>query len=237
MSNVLNEDRKQQVIALGRLGWSLRRIQRETGVRRETAAGYLKAVGITVRPPAVRGRAAPQLAKPASPAEVTTDSGAAKPATTPKVTTDSALSEPATAAEVTTDSAAPKPANGAEVTTDFGWGNAPAPASIPVPVSGRSPTASVCEPYRDAIELWLSWGRNAMAIWRDLVSDHGFTGAYQSVKRFVRKLRGSHSPEARVVITTAPGEDYGKSRVMVRGKRQPVWFRANHRDSSNSRFP
>jgi transposase len=29
-----------------------------------------------------------------------------------------------------------------------------------------------------------------MAIWQDLVDDHGFTGGYQSVKRFVRKLRG-----------------------------------------------
>ena len=45
MSNVLNEEKKQQVIALGRLGWSLRRIERRTGVRRETAATYLKAAG------------------------------------------------------------------------------------------------------------------------------------------------------------------------------------------------
>ena len=28
-----------------------------------------------------------------------------------------------------------------------------------------------------------------MAIWQDLVSDHGFAGGYQTVKRFVRKLR------------------------------------------------
>ena len=42
MSNVLSEEKKQQVIALGRLGWSLRRIQKSTGVRRETAAAYLK---------------------------------------------------------------------------------------------------------------------------------------------------------------------------------------------------
>ena len=37
MSNVLSEEKKQQVIALGKLGWSLRRIERETGVRREDA--------------------------------------------------------------------------------------------------------------------------------------------------------------------------------------------------------
>ena len=63
------------------------------------------------------------------------------------------------------------------------------------------------------IELGLSRGRNAMAIWQDLVDGHGFAAGYQSVKRFLHKLRGSPTPEARVVIVTAPGEeaqvDYG----------------------------
>jgi len=36
MSNVLSEENKQQVIALGKLGWTLRRIEQATGVRRET---------------------------------------------------------------------------------------------------------------------------------------------------------------------------------------------------------
>jgi len=51
VSNVLKEDKKQQIIALGRLGWSLRRIQKSVGVRRETASEYLKEAGIAVRPP------------------------------------------------------------------------------------------------------------------------------------------------------------------------------------------
>jgi len=50
-------------------------------------------------------------------------------------------------------------------------------------------------------------------VWQDLVDGHGFSEKYSSVKRFVRKLRGSPTPEARVVIQTAPGEeaqvDYG----------------------------
>jgi hypothetical protein len=49
MSNVLGDDEQYQIVALGRLGWSLRRIQQATGVRRETASGYLKAAGIEVR--------------------------------------------------------------------------------------------------------------------------------------------------------------------------------------------
>ena len=47
----MSEEKKQQVIALGKLGWSLRRIEQATGVRRETAGAYLKAAGIAVRPP------------------------------------------------------------------------------------------------------------------------------------------------------------------------------------------
>ena len=75
MANVLSEEKKQQVLALGRLGWSLRRIQQATGIRRETAGGYLRAAGIAVRSPRGWGRAP---AKPAN--EVITDFGAANPA-------------------------------------------------------------------------------------------------------------------------------------------------------------
>jgi hypothetical protein len=73
MANVLNEEKKQQILALGRLGWSLRQIQKATRIRRETASQYLKAAGITVRPPGGWGRRA---AKPAN--EVITDFGRGK---------------------------------------------------------------------------------------------------------------------------------------------------------------
>ena len=49
MANVLNDQKRQQVVALGRLGWPLRRIEEATGVRRETASAYLKAAGIEMR--------------------------------------------------------------------------------------------------------------------------------------------------------------------------------------------
>lgn len=183
MSNVLSEEKKQQVIALGRLGWTLRRIQQATGVRRETASAYLKAAGIPLRPSGSWGRRPP--AKPAN--GVTTDSEPAKPAN--EVTTDSDLRA--------------------------GSETQPEPPAGPT----RSPTASACEPYREAIELGLSKGRNAMAIWQDLVSEYGFASSYNSVKRFVRHGRGSQTPEACAVIVTAPGEeaqvDYG-SGPMVR---------------------
>ena len=184
MSNVLSEEKQKQVIALGQLGWTLRRIEKETGIRRETAGGYLRAAGLVVRPPGRWGRQPPQSAKPANEIGVTADSAAPKPANE---------------TEVTTDPTAAKPANEVEVTTD------PAPS--------RSPSASACLPFHELIEAALAKSRNATAIWKDLVDQSSFTGAYESVKRYVRKLRGARPPEPRAVIITPPGEeaqvDYG----------------------------
>ena len=196
MANVLNDEKKQQVLALGRLGWSLRRIQQATKIRRETASAYLKAAGIAVRPPSGWGRCEP---KPAN--EVITDFGAAKPAIpvipdacSPNPNPNPNPENPSNKGRSKTTS---KPANENEVITDSAV------------VSGPS----ACEPYREAIDLGISRGRNAMAIWQDLVSEYGFASSYQSVQRFVRKRRGVQTPEARVVIVTAPGQeaqvDYG----------------------------
>ena len=160
MSNVLSDTKQQQVLALGRLGWTLRRIEQATQVRRETASAYLKAAGIPVR----RRGGRPAVWPPAN------------PATTTAVSTDSA-------------------------------------PAMPEVAPGRARSASACEPYRELIEAAVARGRNAMAIWQDLVDDHGFPGRYASVRRFVGQLRRAAPLEARVVITTAPGEegqvDYG----------------------------
>ena len=91
--------------------------------------------------------------------------------------------------------------------TDFGAELANPTDSPPTAPPGRSPSASACEPYRETIELGLSCGRNAMAIGQDLVDTCDFTASYQSVQRFVNKLSPSPSPEARVVIETAAGEE------------------------------
>src|SRR5215469_3032017 len=38
--------------------------------------------------------------------------------------------------------------------------------------------AQLVRTHREQVELGLRLGRNAMAIWQDLVSDHGFAGGY-----------------------------------------------------------
>ncbi len=106
-----------------------------------------------------------------------------------------------------------KPAN--EVSTDS------APPSWP-PRPGRAPRASACEPYREWIEQAALRRRDAVAIWRDLVDDHGFAAGYASVRRFVRRLHEERGrePAAHPVIETAPGEeaqvDCGGTGPMVR---------------------
>jgi transposase/5S rRNA maturation endonuclease (ribonuclease M5) len=72
---------------------------------------------------------------------------------------------------------------------------------------------SACEPHRDWIEEQVRLGRNAMAIYQDLVERFGFTHRYNSVKRFVRGLK-SKDPKQYDILEFLPGEesqvDYGK---------------------------
>lgn len=78
-----------------------------------------------------------------------------------------------------------------------------------VPVAG---SISACEPHRPWIEAQVSLGRNAVSIYQDLVEAHGFAHQYNSVKRFVGRLR-ARAPERFDVLEFLPGEeaqvDYG----------------------------
>ena len=218
----MNEEKKQQVIALGRLGWSLRRIQRNTGVRRETAAGYLKSAGIAIRPPGAWGRQLParptkEVITDPAPVDSLNEAGPGPDLVKPA---NEVITDPASAKSLSEAIPGPdlsKPAN--EVITDSVAELSTTAAKRSEPQPGHSPSASACTAYRELIEVGLSRGRNAMAIWQDLVDTCGFTAGYQSVRRFICKLHPSPSPEARVVIETAPGEelqvDYG-SGPMVR---------------------
>jgi transposase len=84
-------------------------------------------------------------------------------------------------------------------------GSEPAVDQIPPP---RPPVrvpreASACEPHRAWIEQQVALGRNAVAIYQDLVERHDFTHRYNSVKRFVRTLK-RRDPERFDVLESAP---------------------------------
>jgi len=86
MGNVLDSTTQQQIVALGRLGWTVSRIAEATDVRRETAARYLRAAGLPVRG---RGRPGEGPATAAISGEVSTDLPAKPSISPPPVSTDS----------------------------------------------------------------------------------------------------------------------------------------------------
>jgi len=77
------------------------------------------------------------------------------------------------------------------------------------------PATSACEPHRPWIEAQVALGRNAVSVFQDLVDQYGVTHQYNSVKRFVATLK-ARAPERFDVLEFLPGEDYGKTGVMVR---------------------
>ena len=74
----------------------------------------------------------------------------------------------------------------------------------PVPQPPR--TASSVEPYREIVQRLLDQRVEMTAIYQRLHNDHGYTGSYSSVRRYVHRLRPS-APEAVVRVHTAPGEE------------------------------
>jgi transposase/5S rRNA maturation endonuclease (ribonuclease M5) len=88
------------------------------------------------------------------------------------------------------------------------------PPPWPPAIVGNLPrhARSACEPHREWIEKQLEVGRNAMAIYQDLVEQFGFTHRYNSVKRFVRGLK-KKDPHQYDRLEFLPGEesqvDYG----------------------------
>lgn len=81
------------------------------------------------------------------------------------------------------------------------------------PAMGPAPARSACEPHRDWIEAQVRLGRNAMAIYQELVDHDRFASHYNSVKRFCRHLK-QRAPEQFDRLEFGPGEeaqvDYGE---------------------------
>ncbi len=87
----------------------------------------------------------------------------------------------------------------------------PAPSGEAAAESPAGPSA--CESHRTWIESQLLLGRNAQSLYQDLVEQHGFVNRYNSVKRFVARLK-ARAPERFDVLEFLPGEeaqvDYGQ---------------------------
>ena len=98
------------------------------------------------------------------------------------------------------------------------------PAIPPAGISGRP---SLCRPYHEVVLQGIETGLTAQRIFQDLRIDHHFTGAYDSVKRYVRRLTVGNA-ECVERMECLPGEeaqvDFGLGApVMIDGKRRRAW--------------
>lgn len=115
------------------------------------------------------------------------------------------------------ESNSPTPATGSEgLPGQIPPPRPPAGEAAGTAISGRrlpSHARSACEPHRQWIEAQVRLGRNATAIYQELVDRFGFAQRYNSVKRFCRGLR-RREPEQFDRLEFLPGEeaqvDYGE---------------------------
>jgi len=108
----------------------------------------------------------------------------------------------------------PKAPTGQEVATGLEDESGQNPPPRPPAPENKLPkhARSACEPHREWIEQQVRLGRNATAIYQDLVERFGFNHRYNSVKRFVRGLK-KRDPRQYDRLEFLPGEeaqvDYG----------------------------
>jgi len=96
--------------------------------------------------------------------------------------------------------------------TEQGWldPNQPLPddaalADVLAPAPAVAGPASTVEPFRDQITAWREKGIQGTTIFDALVRNHGYTGSYSAVRRFLQRLDAT-TPKATVILDFAPGE-------------------------------
>lgn len=98
----------------------------------------------------------------------------------------------------------------------------------PKPAISTAGRQSLCVEFSSIIEEKFDAGLQAQRIYQDLVADHRFAGSYESVKRFVCKLR-ERDPKRIFRIECEPGEeaqiDFGLGAPIIdeHGKRRRSW--------------
>ena len=102
----------------------------------------------------------------------------------------------------------------------------PKPAILPI--GSKSGRTSQCTPLQEVIQRGLEAGLSAQRIYLDLVTEHRFTGSYDSVKRFVRSLEQATEIPFRG-MECAPGHalqvDFGQGAwIFVVSVRRTPWF-------------
>lgn len=162
MGNVLKMSKKHVIEGMIGLGWSDRRIQRETHIHRITVAKYRKSLQNRPQLPSgfsgEKGQNDPQV-----PADASSVAGQG-PVSDPSGSADTYSVDDAVVLAGADEERLPPP---------------------PLP----SPRNALLLPHLPAIQGGLLAGLSAQRIYQDLVEDGGYHGSYDSIKRYIRKVR------------------------------------------------
>lgn len=99
----------------------------------------------------------------------------------------------------------------------------------PLSTAGKTGRSSLCFVHADLIVKKVEVGLTAQRIYQDLCLEHAFAGSYQSVKRYVYKVRRT-DPKLVQRIEVQPGEevqvDFGTGPTVVgaEGKKTKTWI-------------
>src|ERR1051326_4765900 len=184
MANRLKMAMVDTVLRLREQGWSYRRIARELGIHRETVARLA------------------QESKPAkAPLGAADGDGGAKPAKAPLGAEAPAGTLPRAApGEASALAVVTPPAASRELSSEE-------EGLLDVATQGEAAgSRSACEPFRTVILAKLEVGLSGQRVFQDLVRDHGYTGSYYSVRRFVAQLGQTRELPFRR-LECAPGEE------------------------------
>jgi len=193
MANRLNMAKIQAIEQLQALKWSGRKIARELGIDRGAVARHLRRLETDPKaaiPPT--GSADPKAATfPPSPGTFSSQADRAGSAA-PSPDSKAAIPPTGSLSAIKADSTVPSSSESAS-----------SEANTKASQAGRR---SQCEMYREAIQAKLDQRLSAQRIWQDLMVEEGFTGKYDSVKRFVRRL-AQHQPLPFRRMEMPPGEE------------------------------
>jgi len=107
-------------------------------------------------------------------------------------------------------------------------GDSTGPQLVVAAMQAEAGRPSFCEAHRQCIEAKVDAGLSAQRIYQDLLTEVGFNGSYQSVKRFVRQVR-HQQPDRVWRIEVQPGEevqvDFGTGAPVfdAQGRRRRPW--------------
>ena len=229
MANVLKMATVADIVTLIKAGHSDRRISAVLSLDRGTVAKYRRQLQAGESPTLPGESAHPEnqsCVTTENPPNAPTGSLEASPAAMPVVegqTPPQAPIGPTETSAAQAEDRQPQLQNPPKAPTGLGLEG----SGLPVRTIKPGPPSN-CEPYRGEISRKLEQGLTAQRIWQDLIEEHGFSGRYPTVRRFVHQLK-AQTPELVRRMEVLPGAeaqvDFGTGAWIVDsdGKRRRPW--------------